>query len=61
MDLAQMSRTISTEQAIGILVTSFKSSEINQEVINEVEVLSKKVSSNFLLIESKVNYRNTKH
>ncbi|CAL5213626.1 unnamed protein product [Lathyrus oleraceus] len=42
MDLAQMSRTISTEQAIGILVTSFKSSEINQEVINEVEVLSKK-------------------
>ncbi|KAI5385965.1 ABC transporter G family member 1 isoform X1 [Lathyrus oleraceus] len=42
MDLAHMSRTISTEQAIGILVTSFKSSEINQEVTNEVEVLSKK-------------------
>ncbi|XP_058758834.1 ABC transporter G family member 1-like [Vicia villosa] len=42
MDFAETSRTISTEQAIGILVTSYTSSEINQEVINEVAVLSKK-------------------
>ncbi|KAL5054548.1 hypothetical protein RYX36_035230 [Vicia faba] len=42
IDLAEMSRTISTEEAIGILVTSYTSSEINQEVINELAVLSKK-------------------
>ncbi|CAI8583830.1 unnamed protein product [Vicia faba] len=42
IDLAEMSRTISTEEAIGILVTSYTSSEINQEVINELAALSKK-------------------
>ncbi|XP_045819245.1 ABC transporter G family member 1-like [Trifolium pratense] len=42
MDLAEINKTISTEQAIGILVSSYKSSERNQEVKNEVAVLSNK-------------------
>ncbi|PNX81509.1 ABC transporter G family member 11-like protein, partial [Trifolium pratense] len=45
MDLAEISRTISTEQAIGILVSSYESSERNQEVKNEVTILSSKDKS----------------
>lgn len=52
MDLAETG-TISIEQAIDILVSSYSSSERNQEIKNEVSVLSivlsLKVSSKFEL------------
>jgi len=48
MDLAETG-TISIEQAIDILVSSYTSSERNQEIKNEVAVLSIKVSSKFEL------------
>ncbi|WJX46562.1 ATP-binding cassette sub- G member 1 [Trifolium repens] len=41
-DLEEINGTISIEQAIGILVSSYKSSERNQEVKNEVAMLSNK-------------------
>ncbi|XP_004504817.1 ABC transporter G family member 1-like [Cicer arietinum] len=40
--LAEMNGTISTEQAINILVSSYTSSERNQQVKDEVAILSKK-------------------
>ncbi|GAU34112.1 hypothetical protein TSUD_65910 [Trifolium subterraneum] len=49
MDLAEINKTISTEEAIGILVSSYKSSERNQEVKNEVAILSNKDRSSFLM------------
>jgi hypothetical protein len=49
MDLEEINGTISIEQAIGILVSSYKSSERNQEVKNEVAMLSNKAPSIILI------------
>jgi hypothetical protein len=45
-DIETGTGTMTTEEAICILVSSYKSSERNQDVHNEVAILSKKVHIN---------------